>query len=89
MRGGGYARKALTEYVTGRVLPMLQGVDPESDTGATLFAAAAEQTYLLAYMALDDSQQALAQRYFIQALHLAQESGDAALGAQVLAGMGE
>lgn len=89
MHGGGYARRALTEYVTGRVLPMLHSVDPDSDSGASLFAAAAEQTYLLAYMALDDSEQALAQRYFIQALRLAQESGDAALGAQILAGIGE
>ncbi|MGH3367468.1 MAG: hypothetical protein ACRDOY_09710, partial [Nocardioidaceae bacterium] len=49
MHGGGYARQALTEYVTGRVLPMLQDVDPRSDTGATLFAAASEQTYLLGW----------------------------------------
>lgn len=40
-------------------------------------------------MACDDDLHALAQRYFIQALRLAQESGDAALGAQVLAGMGD
>lgn len=88
MRGGGYARRALTEYVTGRVLPMLQGVDPNNEMGAALFTAASEQTYLLGYMAMDDGRQALAQRYLIQALRLAQESGDAALGAQILAGMG-
>lgn len=89
MRGGGYARQALTEYVTGRVLPMLHDVDPDSETGAALFAAASEQTYLLGWMAFDDGQQALAQRYLIQALRLAQESGDAALGAHILAGMGD
>lgn len=88
-RGGGYARRALTEYVTGRVLPMLQDSDPDNEMGAALFTAASEQTYLLGYMAFDDGSQALAQRYFIQALRLAQESGDAAFGAHILAGMGE
>lgn len=87
MHGGGYARQALTEYVTGRVLPMLQDVDPDTEAGAALFAAASEQTYLLGWMAIDDDRHALAQRYLIQALRLAQESGDPALGAHVLAGM--
>ncbi|MGH3908966.1 MAG: hypothetical protein ACRDTE_33020, partial [Pseudonocardiaceae bacterium] len=87
MHGGGYARRALTEYVTGRVLPMLQDVDPASEAGAALFAAASEQTYLLGWTAIDDDRHALAQRYLIQALRLAQESGDTALGAHVLAGM--
>lgn len=82
--GGGHARRALTEYVTGRVLPMLQDADPYSATGVALFTVAAEQTYLLGWMAIDDDRQALAQRYLIQALRLAQESGDAALGANVL-----
>jgi len=84
MHGGGYARQALTEYLTGRVLPMLQDVSPDSEVGAALFTAAAEQTYLLGFMSIDDDRQALAQRYLIQALRLAQESGDAALGANIL-----
>lgn len=87
LHGGGYARQALTEYVTGRVLPMLQDVDPATEAGAALFAAASEQTYLLGWMAIDDDRHALAQRYLIQALRLAQESGNTALGAHVLAGM--
>ncbi|MGH3927932.1 MAG: hypothetical protein ACRDTT_34570, partial [Pseudonocardiaceae bacterium] len=87
MHGGGYARQALTEYVTGRVLPMLQDVDPATEAGAALFTAAGEQTYLLGWMAIDDNRHALAQRYLIQALRLAQESGDTALGAHILAGM--
>jgi len=87
MHGGGYARRALTEYLTGRVLPMLQDVDPDSEVGAALFAAAAEQTFLLGFMSVDDGRHALAQRYLIQALRLAQESGDAALGANILTSM--
>ncbi|MGH3906238.1 MAG: hypothetical protein ACRDTE_18955 [Pseudonocardiaceae bacterium] len=87
--GGGHARRALAEYLTGRVLPLLQEVDPRTEAGAALFAAAAEQASLLGWMASDDDQQALAQRYLIQALRLAQESGNAILGANVLATMSD
>ncbi|MGQ0776749.1 MAG: hypothetical protein ACT4NY_20395 [Pseudonocardiales bacterium] len=89
MHGGGYARRALTEYVTERVLPLLHDTDPNSEAGTALFTAASEHTYLLGHMAFDDGHHALAQRYFIQALRLAQECDDAALGAQILACMGE
>ena len=89
MRGGGHARHALAQYVTGHVLPLVRHVDPETDTGATLFAAASEQTYLLGWMAFDDGRQALAQRYLMQSLRLAQASGDAMLGSHVLAGMSD
>lgn len=87
LHGGGHARRALAEYLTGRVLPLLRDADPDTEAGAALFVAASEQANLLGWMAVDDDRQALAQRYFIQALRLAQESGDAALGAGVLAGM--
>ncbi|MCA1703831.1 MAG: transcriptional regulator, partial [Actinobacteria bacterium] len=89
MRGGGHARQALADYLTSRVLPLLHDADPQSDVGTALFTAASEQTYLLGWMAFDDGKQALAQRYLIQALRLAQESGDTALGAHVLAGMAD
>lgn len=89
MRDVGHARQPLAEYLTSRVLPLLQDVDPHSEAGGALFAAASEQTYLLGWMAIDDDRQALAQRYLIQALRLSQESGDTALGAHVLAGMSD
>ncbi len=89
MRGGGHARRALAQYVTGHVLPLVHDVDPATDTGAALFAAASEQTYLLGWMAFDDGRQALAQRYLVQSLRLAEASGDAMLGSHVLAGMSD
>ncbi len=89
MRGGGHARRALAQYVTGHVLPLVHDIDPETDTGAALFAAASEQTYLLGWMAFDDGRQALAQRYLVQSLRLAEASGDAMLGSHVLAGMSD
>ncbi|MCA1703418.1 MAG: transcriptional regulator, partial [Actinobacteria bacterium] len=87
--GGGHARHALAEYLTSRVLPMLRDADPARKTGAALFAAASEQTDLLGWMAIDDDRPALGQRYLIQSLRLAQESGDIAFGAQVLADMSQ
>lgn len=87
MLGGGHARRALAQYVTGHVLPLVRGADPDTDAGASLFAAASQQTYLLGWMAFDDGRQALAQRYLIQSLRLAQASGDAKLGSHILAGM--
>lgn len=89
MRGGGHARRALAQYVTGHVLPLVHDIDPETDTGAALFAAASEQTYLLGWMAFDDGRQALAQRYLVQSLRLAEASGDAMLGSHVVAGMSD
>jgi hypothetical protein len=89
MHGGGHARQALAEYLTSRVLPLLRDADPDRKAGAALFAAASEQTDLLGWMAIDDDRPALGQRYLIQALRLAQESGDIAFGGQVLADMSQ
>jgi hypothetical protein len=89
MRGGGHARRALAQYVTGQVLPLVRNADPETDSGASLFAAASQHVYLLGWMASDDGRQALAQRYLLQSLRLAQASGDAKFGAHVLAGLSD
>lgn len=88
MRGGGHARAALLEYLTGHVLPLLKRKhEPAIQTA--LCEAASEQTYLVGWMAYDDGQHGLAERYLIQALRLAEASGNRALGAHVLAGMSD
>ncbi len=88
MRGGGHGRTALVEYMRSYVFPLLKK-EHASEVRAALFQAAAEQAYLVGWMAYDDGEHGLAQRYLIQALRLAQESGDSALGAHVLAGMSD
>ncbi|MFJ6566370.1 transcriptional regulator [Streptomyces sp. NPDC091292] len=88
MQGGGSGRLLLTRYMNEHVYPLLRRTYTERVRRA-LSAAAAEQTYLLGWMAFDDGDHATAQRYLIQALRLAQESHDAALGAHVLAGMAD
>ena len=88
MRGGGHARTALVEYMNSYVFPLLKR-DHDGPVRRAIQEAAAEQAYLVGWMAYDDGEHGLAQRYLIQALGLAQASGSAALGAHVLAGMSD
>lgn len=84
--GGGYARSTLLHYVNQVVLPLLQGSYDDA-IGRELMAATARLCDLCGYMSWDSGRQGLAQRYFIQALRLAQASGNRALGAHVLVDM--
>jgi hypothetical protein len=88
MRGGGHARTALVEYMQSYVLPLLKrGHEPAVQQA--LYEAAAEQSYLVGWMAYDDGEHGLGQRYLIQALRLAEAANSAPLGAHVLAGMSD
>ncbi|MFJ6215591.1 transcriptional regulator [Streptomyces sp. NPDC092296] len=88
MQGGGSGRLLLTQYMNEHVYPLLRRTYSDNVRRA-LCAATAEQTYLLGWMAYDDGEHGTAQRFLIQALRLAEESHDAALGAHVLAGMAD
>ena len=89
MRGGGHARRQLASYLTSTVTPLLRANDPSTETGRALYEAGAEQLYLVGWMAYDDGEHALAQRYLIQALRLAHEAASPELGAHVLAGLSD
>lgn len=84
--GGGHARQALVRYLDTEVASMLRGTY-SGVVGRELFSAAAVLTRLVGWMAYDVGVHGMAQRYFVQALRLAQASGDRALGAYVLATM--
>jgi hypothetical protein len=71
------------------VVPLLKSNDPTTETGRGLYEAAAEQLYLLGWMAFDNGEHALAQRYLIQSLRLAQAAGSPELSAHVLAGLSD
>jgi DNA-binding XRE family transcriptional regulator len=88
-RGGGHARHQLANYLTSVVTPLLRSNDASTPAGRALYDAGAEQLYLIGWMAFDDGEHVLAQRYLIQALRLAQEAQSAALGAHVLAGLSD
>ncbi|MGW8768400.1 regulator [Streptomyces sp. NPDC055815] len=81
--GGGHARQALVRYLEHEAEPMLRGTYGEN-TGRRLFAAAADLTRLAGWTSYDIAAHGLAQRYFVQALRLAQAAGDRAYGSYVL-----
>jgi tetratricopeptide (TPR) repeat protein len=84
--GGGHARQALVRYLEHEAEPMLRGVYGEQ-LGRRLFAAAADLTRLAGWTSYDIGAHGLAQRYFVQALRLAQAAGDRAYGSYVLVTM--
>jgi transcriptional regulator with XRE-family HTH domain len=82
--GSGHVRPVVVHYLNSVVSGLLAGSYRES-TGRQLFAAVARLTELAGYMAIDTGQPGLAQRYYIQALRLAQAAGDRGYGGYVLA----
>ncbi|MFF7204609.1 transcriptional regulator [Streptomyces sp. NPDC008141] len=82
--GSGHVRPVVVHYLNSVVSGLLSGSYRES-IGRELFAAVARLTELAGYMAVDTGQPGLAQRYYIQALRLAQAAGDRAYGGYVLA----
>jgi transcriptional regulator with XRE-family HTH domain len=85
--GGGHAREALVQYLSADAGRLLHGRYSDN-VGRALFSAAAEATLLAAWMSYDSTpSSSLAQRYFIQALALAQAGDDRLLGASILDAM--
>ena len=85
--GGGHVRQSLVQYLSTDADRLLHGRYTET-VGRALYSAAAEATLLAAWMSYDSApESSLAQRYFIQALRLAQAAGDRLLGATVLDAM--
>jgi transcriptional regulator with XRE-family HTH domain len=85
--GGGHARDALIQYLRTDAERLLRGRYTEA-VGRALFSATAEATLLAAWMSYDSLPgSSLAQRYFIQALALAEAGNGRLLGASVLDAM--
>lgn len=82
--GSGHVRPVVVHYLNSVVSGLLSGSYREA-VGRRLFAAVARLTELAGYMAVDTGQPGLAQRYYIQALRLAQAAGDRGYGGYVLA----
>ncbi|MEV4946311.1 transcriptional regulator [Streptomyces sp. NPDC053755] len=82
--GSGHVRPVVVHYLNSVVSGLLSGSYKEA-VGRELFGAVARLTELAGYMAVDTGQPGLAQRYYIQALRLAQAAGDRGYGGYVLA----
>lgn len=86
-RGGGHGRKALVQYLRSEVAGLLQGTFPSDEVRRDMFSAAAEQAYLIGWMAFDNGEHALGQRYFVLGVKLAARSGDDPLCGHILRAM--
>ncbi|MCH6165161.1 XRE family transcriptional regulator [Pseudonocardia alaniniphila] len=86
MFGGAHARNALVQYLRTD-LPRLLRASGAADVRRDLFAAAGELVQLAAWMSYDAGLHGLAQRYFIQALSLADAAEDRLLAASILDAM--
>ncbi|NIL64800.1 hypothetical protein [Salinispora arenicola] len=86
-RGGGHARTAVVQYLTADVSVFLRGRYVDERVRRDMFTAASELAYLSGWMAFDNGEHALAQRYFSSSVKLAAEAGDPAMAAHVLRAM--
>jgi hypothetical protein len=84
--GGGHGHTTLRHYVQHEVLPLLNG-NYAPQVGKALFGAAAETVQVLGWTAYDSGHHALANRYLLSTLRLAQAAADRMLGACVLANL--
>jgi hypothetical protein len=86
-RGGGHARMAVVQYLTSDVAGYLRGIFSDEQVRREMFAAAGELTYLSGWMAFDNAEHAIAQRYFGVAVRLAAEADDPPLTGHILRAM--
>ncbi|MEO3764598.1 hypothetical protein [Streptomyces sp. B8F3] len=84
--GGEHARQAVVQYLSRDVAPLLTGTYTEG-VGRALFSTVAEATLLAGWMSYDTCHHGLAQRYFLQALRLAQDGDDRRLAGSILSAM--
>ncbi|MFD8898081.1 hypothetical protein [Streptomyces ardesiacus] len=84
--GGDHARHAVIQYLSNDVAPLLRGRYTEQ-VGKALFSSVAEATLLAGWMSYDACHHGLAQRYFLQALRLAQDANDRRLAGSILSAM--
>ena len=84
--GGDHARHAVIQFLSRDVAPLLNGQYTEP-VGRALFSTVAEATLLAGWMSYDACHHGLAQRYFLQALRLAQDANDRRLAGSILSAM--
>lgn len=84
--GGDHARRSVIQYLSAEVVPLLRGGYSDA-VGRALYSTVAEATLLAGWMSYDACHHGLAQRYFLQALRLAQDANDRRLAGSILSAM--
>nr|WP_250847410.1 tetratricopeptide repeat protein [Streptomyces hygroscopicus] len=86
--GGGHARHLAVRYLTVDVNRWLDGHYTER-VGRELFAATSELVHLIGWMARDEGNQGLSQKYHLHSYRLAAEAGENELAATALRGLAD
>lgn len=86
-RGGGHGRKAVVQYLHSDVGQFLRGRFPDEQVRRDMFSAAGELAYLSAWMAFDNAEHSVAQRYFLLAAKLAARADNSPLVGHILRAM--
>ncbi|AEV87175.1 55.5 kDa and 49.5 kDa sporulation protein [Actinoplanes sp. SE50] len=86
--GGENARSMAVRFLREAVLPRF-GKTSDQTVTTELYRAAAILCELIGWMSFDTSRNSLAQRYFTQALRLAEAAGDRAYASYILASMAD
>ncbi|MEV4339097.1 tetratricopeptide repeat protein [Streptomyces sp. NPDC049590] len=86
--GGGHARHLAVRYLTMDVKRWLDGRYTER-IGRELFAATSELVHLIGWMARDEGNQGLSQKYHLHSYRLAAEAGQNELAATALRGLAD
>ena len=84
--GGAHARRSLIHFLDRDAAALLTGRYTD-EVGRELFAAVAEASLLAAWTTYDCGLHGLAQRYFVQALRLAQSAADRRLACSIMSAM--
>ncbi|MFF7081760.1 tetratricopeptide repeat protein [Streptomyces lavendulae] len=84
--GGRRTRPMAAAFLVNTIAPHLRASAPDGVRKAML-SAAADHCYLTGYMAMDEREDGLAQRYYAQALDLATQAGDHLTFCTTLRGM--
>jgi hypothetical protein len=82
--GGGHGRNAVVTYLAQDVTALLRGRFASADVRRSMFSVAAQLAYLAGWKAHDAGHESLAQRYYLQAYHLAVTGGARAHAGWVL-----
>ncbi|CAM5679824.1 MULTISPECIES: hypothetical protein [Streptomyces] len=84
--GGRYARPLAASFLINTVVPAL-GAGGSDEVRKAMRSAASDLCYLAGYMAVDEGEQHLAQRYYVKALELAGAANDPLTYSTTLRGM--
>ncbi|MBW1603769.1 Tat pathway signal protein [Streptomyces sp. JJ66] len=83
-RGGGHGRSAVVGYLATDVARYLHGTFVNESVRRGMYSAAGELAYLAGWMAFDNGQHGIAQRYLTLGVKFAAESSDGPLAGHIL-----